>query len=167
MTRPGFDVIPMLSTRPQWFTYVRLSLPYLTRSVVVPFPVTLTTRALDPSRSRWFAACLRRPAARDLPSSHVHIAWRTIIGKADQEASALQAWLDLLLKPFIEDLMEIGSKDGALPPCGGTSPPSALRTGRATRRCTQLAGNLLTCTTGASHAILLDDAVDGMRDRAV
>ena len=29
-----------------------------------------------------------------------------IIGKADQEASALQAWLDLMLKPCIEDLME-------------------------------------------------------------
>jgi len=46
--------------------------------LVVPFTMTLTTRALDPSRSRWFAACLRRPAARDLPSSHVYIAWRTI-----------------------------------------------------------------------------------------
>ena len=29
-----------------------------------------------------------------------------IIGKADQEASSLQAWLYLLLKPFIQHLME-------------------------------------------------------------
>src|SRR5207248_1829704 len=29
-----------------------------------------------------------------------------IIRKADQAASSLQAWLDLLLKPCIEDLME-------------------------------------------------------------
>ena len=36
--------------------------------------------ALNHSRLRWFAACLRRPAARDLPSSHAHIAWRTAIG---------------------------------------------------------------------------------------
>src|SRR5438309_7393869 len=39
----------------------------------------LTTGALDPSRSRWFGACLRRPAPRDLPSSRTDIAWRTII----------------------------------------------------------------------------------------
>ena len=37
-----------------------------------------------------------------------------IIGKADQEASSLQAWLYLLLKPFIQDLMEedIGQHGG-------------------------------------------------------
>jgi hypothetical protein len=40
--------------------------------------------------------------------------------------------------------VQIGSKDGALLHCWSTSPPSALRTGRATRRCTQLAGNLFT-----------------------
>src|SRR5262249_48939715 len=40
----------------------------------------LTTGALDPSRSRWFGACLRRPAPRDLPSSRTDIAWRTVIG---------------------------------------------------------------------------------------
>jgi len=37
--------------------------------------------ALDHRSLRWFAACLRRPAARDLPSSRAHIAWRTIIGE--------------------------------------------------------------------------------------
>src|SRR6266849_6718851 len=31
-TRPGFDIVPTLSTRSQWFTTVRLSVPYLTRS---------------------------------------------------------------------------------------------------------------------------------------
>jgi PEP-CTERM motif len=31
-TRPGFDTVPTLSTRSRWFTAVRLSEPYLTRS---------------------------------------------------------------------------------------------------------------------------------------
>jgi len=31
-TRPGFDTVPTLSTRSRWFTSVRLSEPYLTRS---------------------------------------------------------------------------------------------------------------------------------------
>jgi hypothetical protein len=31
-TPPGFDVVPTLSTRPQWFTCVRLSVPSLTPS---------------------------------------------------------------------------------------------------------------------------------------
>ena len=37
-----------------------------------------------------------------------------IISKADQETSSLQAWLDLMLKPYIEDLMEkdIGQHGG-------------------------------------------------------
>src|SRR5262249_32304158 len=78
---PGFDVIHMLSTLPRWFTCVRLSDSYLTRSGRA-FSWTLTTRALDPSRTRWFAACLRRPAARDLPSSRTDIAWRTIVSIA-------------------------------------------------------------------------------------
>ncbi len=63
-TTPGFDVIPTLSTLHQWFTCVRLSVSHLTRSSLA-VSVTLTTMALDHSRSRWFAACLRRPAARD------------------------------------------------------------------------------------------------------
>src|SRR6516165_5467364 len=79
---PGFDVIPMLSTLPQWFTCVRLSDSHLTQSRRA-FSLTLTTGALDPSRSRWFVACLRRPATRDLPSSRTYIAWRTIIGIVD------------------------------------------------------------------------------------
>src|SRR5262249_39537031 len=78
---PGFDVIHTLSTLRQWFTCVRLSASHLTQSRCA-FSLTLTTRALDPSRSRWFAACLRRPAARDLPSSRTDIAWRTVIGIA-------------------------------------------------------------------------------------
>src|SRR3989475_13071775 len=47
-----------------------------------------------------------------------------IIGKADQETSSLQAWLDLMLKPCIEDLMEkdIGQHGGMVPPC--TTPVS-------------------------------------------
>src|SRR5919199_6282690 len=38
--------------------------------------------------------------------------------------------------------MVIGSKDGALRHYCRTFPPSALRTGQATRRCTQLASNV-------------------------
>jgi len=79
---PGFDVVHMLSTLRRWFTCVRLSDPHRTRSRRA-FSLTLTTRALDPSRSRWFGACLRRPAPRDLPPSRTHIAWRTVIGIVD------------------------------------------------------------------------------------
>ena len=79
---PGFDVVHTLSTRHRWFTRVRLSDPHLTRSRRA-FSLTLTTGALDPSRSRWFGACLRRPAPRGLPSSRTHIAWRTIIRVVD------------------------------------------------------------------------------------
>ena len=32
--------------------------------------------------------------------------WRTIVGETAQEASAFQAWLSRVLKPYIEDLME-------------------------------------------------------------
>src|SRR5262249_3978312 len=50
---PGFDVVPTLSTHPRWFPCGRLSDPYLTQSRRA-FSLTLTTGALDPSRSRWF-----------------------------------------------------------------------------------------------------------------
>src|SRR5512143_2330774 len=78
---PGFDVVLMLSTRHRWFPCGRLSDPHLTRSRRA-FSLTLTTGALDPSRSRWFGACLRRPAPRGRPSSRTHIAWRTIVSIA-------------------------------------------------------------------------------------
>jgi hypothetical protein len=83
---PGFDVVHMLSTRRRWFTCVRLSDPHLTQSRRA-FSLTLTTRALDPSRSRWFGACLRRPAPRGLPSSRTYIAWRTVVGIAAEAES--------------------------------------------------------------------------------
>src|SRR3954467_14738086 len=79
---PGFDIVPTLSILRRWFTRVRLSDPHLTRSRRA-FSLTLTTGALDPSRSRWFEAGLRRPAPRDLPSSRTDMAWRTIVGVAD------------------------------------------------------------------------------------
>src|SRR5262245_54098444 len=79
---PGFDVVPMLSTLRRWFSRVRLPDPHLTRSRRA-FSLTLTTGALDPSRSRWFGACLRRPAPRGLPSSRTDIAWRTVIRIVD------------------------------------------------------------------------------------
>src|SRR3954452_17921081 len=76
---PGFDVVHTLSTLRRWFTCVRLPDPHLTRSRRA-FSLTLTTGALDPSRSRWFGACLRRPAPRGPPSSRTDIAWRTVVG---------------------------------------------------------------------------------------
>src|SRR5512135_3468053 len=84
---PGFDVVLRLSTRHRWFPCGRLSDPHLTRSRRA-FSLTLTTGALDPSRSRWFGACLRRPAPRGLPSSRTHIAWRTVVGVAAEAVPA-------------------------------------------------------------------------------
>src|SRR5262249_13584531 len=78
---PGLDVVPTRSTRYRWFPCGRLSDPYRTQSRRA-FSVTLTTGALNPSRSRWFGACLRRPAPRDRPSSRTHMAWRTAVSKA-------------------------------------------------------------------------------------
>src|SRR3954469_11812616 len=79
---PGFDIVHTLSTLHRWFTRVRLPDPHLTQSRRA-FSLTLTTGALDPSRSRWFGACLRRPAPRGLPSSRTDIAWRTAVGVPD------------------------------------------------------------------------------------
>src|SRR5258708_29902800 len=52
--------------------------------------------------------------------------------------------------PFREviELTQIGSKGGALRHCWRTFPPSALRTGRATRRCTRLARIALSPCSG-------------------
>src|SRR4051794_13973278 len=110
---PGFDVVLMLSTRHRWFPCGRLSDPHLTRSRRA-FSLTLTTGALDPSRSRWFGACLRRPAPRGLPSSRTDIAWRTVVRVARQERSPLQARSDLALEPVVQHVVqEQIRKDGA------------------------------------------------------
>ena len=65
---PGFDIIHSLSTRHQWFTRVRLLGPHLTR-VSLPFPSTLTTRALYPRSLRRFETCSCKPVPRGPPSS--------------------------------------------------------------------------------------------------
>ncbi len=65
---PGFDIIHFLSTRHQWFTRVRLLGPHLTR-VSLPFPSTLTTRALYPRSLRRFETCSCKPVPRGPPSS--------------------------------------------------------------------------------------------------
>jgi hypothetical protein len=72
---------------------------------------------------------------------------RAVIGKAEQEAAALQPGPYVLFEPCIQDMMEIGSKDGALPHYWGTSPPSALRTGQATPRGIRLASEGLSMLT--------------------
>src|SRR5262249_51375005 len=102
---PGFDVVLTLSTRHRWFPCGRLSDPYLTRSRRA-FSETLTTGALDPSRSRWFGACLRRPAPRGLPSTRTDIAWRTVVRIADHECSAFQAGANVLLEPFVQHVVQ-------------------------------------------------------------
>ncbi len=65
---PGFDIIHSLSTRHQWFTRVRLLGPHLTR-VSLPFPSTLTTRALYPRSLRRFGTGSYKPVPRGPPSS--------------------------------------------------------------------------------------------------
>src|SRR5215471_10262625 len=96
-TRPGFDIVPTLSTRSRWFTSVRLSDPYLTRSCRA---VSLDAHHPDslPEQLKvvWSLPC--RPAPRGHPSSLVQLghfeltaplhhgllsapSWRTIVGE--------------------------------------------------------------------------------------
>src|SRR5262249_1114005 len=89
-----------------------------------------------------------------------------IVHKARQIGFALQVFLGSLLKPEVEHVVQIGSKDGALLHYWSTSPPSALRTGRATPRCTRLASNCLSRSSLLICAIHLDDAAYGTRSRA-
>jgi hypothetical protein len=71
----------------------------------------------------------------------------------------------VLSDPTPEQLGGIGWKGGALHPCGCTSPPSPLRTGRATRRCIRLSREVLAMQR--QHlAIPLDDVVDDSQDKA-
>lgn len=63
----------------------------------------------------------------------------TVVHKARQIGFALPVSLRSPLDPEVQDIVEIGSKDGALPHYWGTSPPSALRTGQATPRGIRLA----------------------------
>ncbi len=71
------------------------------------FSVTRTTRALDQCRLRWFAACLRRPAAGGLPPSRAHIAWRTIVGKPEQVSLAPTSPSNSALEPQVQHVVEI------------------------------------------------------------
>src|SRR3954453_17259470 len=107
---PGSDVVPTLSTLRRWFTRVRLPDPHLTRSRRA-FSLTLTTGALDPSRSRWFGACLRRPAPRGLPSSRTDIAWRTIVSIARQPKTSAT---HLAVKRSQKDVTQQGGNDPTL-----------------------------------------------------
>jgi hypothetical protein len=50
-----------------------------------------------------------------------------VIRLAAQPCLAATVRLHYRVEPPIQGIVQIGSKDGALPPCGGTSPPSALR----------------------------------------
>src|SRR6516225_5748860 len=54
------------STRHQWFTFVHLSVTYLIRSIVGPFPSVLTTVAFDHCRRRRFGTCSLQPVPRGL-----------------------------------------------------------------------------------------------------
>ena len=66
---PGFDVIAVRSTRRRGFASAHLSSPHLTG--VPAFSLTLTTGALDPSRSWRFGASPCRATPKGLPSSSV------------------------------------------------------------------------------------------------
>ncbi len=50
---------------------------------------------------------------------------------------------------------------------GSTFLPSALRTGRATRRCTQLASNFMSQIYSSYHSIRQGDVACGTRDKVV
>jgi len=69
-TRPGFDIVPTLSTRSQWFTTVRLSVPYLTRSCrAVSLDAHHPDSLSEQLKAVWSLPC--RPAPRGRPSSLV------------------------------------------------------------------------------------------------
>src|SRR5262249_10233144 len=82
---------------------------------------TLTTRALDPSRSRWFGACLRRPAPRGLPSSRTDMAWRTVINVADvtQPEMLGDEVIERVEVNLGEDLAGLVARGRTSPPFGG------------------------------------------------
>jgi hypothetical protein len=88
-----------------------------------------------------------------------------IISIAVQRGTKLR-WVAATMPQMIEQV-QIGSKDGALLPYESTSPPSAPRTGRATRRCTQLASNFLSRVSGPTHATPHGDAAYGTQDTTV
>lgn len=64
---PGFDIICLFSTTERQFTGVRLLDSHLMPIGI--FSATLTTKAFDPSRLRWFATCSCKPIARGRLSS--------------------------------------------------------------------------------------------------
>src|SRR5712692_6873172 len=116
-TPRGFDIVPTLSTRRQWFPCGPLPARHLTwfspgLSLLRSLPWLLTTAAgggLEPapasrfrgaSPHRWHSCALQRLFQ---PSS---CSWRTVIGTANQEASALHPWPYLALEPFIQPMME-------------------------------------------------------------
>src|SRR5437764_11894839 len=116
-TPRGFDIVPTLSTRPQWFPCGPLPVRHLTwffpgLFLLCSRPWLLTTAAgggLEPApASRFRGAVPHRLDSYALRRSFrsPSRSWRTIISETDQEASAFHAWLYLVLKPFIEDLME-------------------------------------------------------------
>ena len=69
-TRPGFDIVPTLSTRSRWFTTVRLSVPCLTRSCrAVSLDAHHPGSLPEQLKVAWSLPC--RPAPRGRPSSLV------------------------------------------------------------------------------------------------
>ena len=61
----SFDVVLLFSTPHRWFACARLPEPHLT-PFMVPFPSTLTTRALYPCSLKRFEACSCKPTPRGL-----------------------------------------------------------------------------------------------------
>src|SRR5215468_10721409 len=91
----GFDIVPTLSTRHQWFPCGPLLACHLTWFFPGLFPSVLTTMAFDHSRRRWFGTCSCKPVPRGLPSSVKQLrtptacwlrlcSWHTIVGISDK-----------------------------------------------------------------------------------
>ena len=66
-----------------------------------------------------------------------------VVGESRELCVATARLPEPPFEPQVEDVVQIGSKDGALRHHCRTFPSSALRTGRATHRCTQLASNVI------------------------
>src|SRR5713226_5972629 len=116
-TPRGFDIVPTLSTRRQWFPCGPLPARHLTwfspgLFLLRSLPWLLTTAAgggLQPApASRFRGAVPHRLDSDALRRSFRSPArsWRTVIGTAHPEASALHPWLDLTCTPGLQDLME-------------------------------------------------------------
>src|SRR5580698_7032998 len=113
----GFDIVPTLSTCPQWFPCGPLLASHLTwffpgLFLLCSRPWLLTTAAeggLEPAPASRF-----RGAVPHQSSSYTHWtllgplrSWRTIVGVADDNHVPMRLFLAPLLGPQIEDVVQV------------------------------------------------------------